>query len=136
MKRARTFWLAGFAGAALPFALAPFDLWPLSLVCVAVLFRVLDDARPSRAAFLGWVFGVGKYGVGASWIYVSIHDYGPAPVWLAGSLVAVFVFAMAWFPGGVYVRVRALAARPESLGERDRFLRVLGCARVGADVGV
>jgi apolipoprotein N-acyltransferase len=98
VKRARTFWLAAFAGVALPFALAPFDLWPLSLVCVAVLFRVLDDARPSRAAFLGWVFGVGKYGVGASWIYVSIHDYGPAPVWLAGSLVAVFVFAMAWFP--------------------------------------
>ena len=63
-----------------------------------MLFRVLDDARPLRAAFLGWAFGVGKYGVGASWIYVSIHDYGPSPVWLAGSLVAVFVFAMAWFP--------------------------------------
>ncbi len=98
VKGARTFWLAGLAGAALPFALAPFDLWVLSLLSVAVLFRVLDDARPTRAAFLGWVFGVGKYGVGASWIYVSIHDYGPAPMWLAGSLVAVFVFAMALFP--------------------------------------
>ncbi len=82
----------------MPFALAPFDLWPLSFVSVAVLFRVLDEAKPSRAAVLGWAFGVGKYGVGASWIYVSIHDYGPAPVWLAGSLVALFVVAMAWFP--------------------------------------
>ncbi len=63
-----------------------------------MLFRVLDDARPARAAFLGWGFGVGKYGVGASWIYVSIHDFGPAPVWLAGSLVALFVVAMACFP--------------------------------------
>ena len=98
MNRARTFWLALIAGAALPLALAPFDLWPLSLVSVAVLFRVLDDARPARAAFLGWAFGVGKYGVGASWIYVSIHDYGPAPMWLAGTLVAVFVMALAWFP--------------------------------------
>jgi len=98
VSRARTFWLAVLAGAALPLALSPFDLWPLSLLSVAVLFRVLDDARPARAAILGWAFGVGKYGVGASWIYVSIHDYGPAPVWLAGSLVAVFVFAMAWFP--------------------------------------
>ncbi len=97
-SRARTFWLAGLAGAALPFALAPFELWPLALVSVAVLFRVLDDAKPTRAAILGWAFGVGKYGVGASWIYVSIHDYGPAPAWLAGSLVALFVVAMAWFP--------------------------------------
>ena len=98
MNRARTFWLAVIAGAVLPLALAPFDYWPLSLVSAAVLFRVLDDARPARAAFLGWGFGVGKYGVGVSWIYVSIHDYGPAPAWLAGSLVAVFVLAMAWFP--------------------------------------
>jgi apolipoprotein N-acyltransferase len=97
-SRARTFWLAALAGAALPFALAPFDLWPLSFVSVAVLFRVLDETKPSRAAVLGWAFGVGKYGVGASWIYVSIHDYGPAPAWLAGSLVALFVVAMAWFP--------------------------------------
>ena len=107
VNRARTFWLAGLAGAALPLALAPFDLWPLSLISVAVLFRVLDDARGTRAAFLGWAFGVGKYGVGASWIYVSIHDYGPAPVWLAASMVAVFVFAMAWFPAAftfAYVR--------------------------------
>jgi apolipoprotein N-acyltransferase len=97
-NRARTFWLAGLAGAALPLALAPFDLWPLALVSAAVLFRVLDEVRPSRAAVLGWAYGVGKYGVGASWIYVSIHDYGPAPVWLAASLVALFVVAMAWFP--------------------------------------
>ena len=98
VNRARTFWLAVFAGVALPFALAPFDAWPLSLVSAAVLFRVLDDARPTRAAFLGWGFGVGKYGVGASWIYVSIHDYGPAPAWLAGALVAIFVVAMSVFP--------------------------------------
>ena len=106
-NRARAFWLAGFAGAALPFALAPFGLWPLAFVSVAVLFRVLDEVKPSRAMVLGWAFGVGKYGVGASWIYVSIHDYGPAPVWLAASLVAVFVVAMAWFPAAftfVYAR--------------------------------
>ena len=70
---------------------------------MAVLFRVLDEAKPSRAAVLGWAFGVGKYGVGASWIYVSIHDYGPAPVWLAASLVALFVVAMAWFPAFTFI---------------------------------
>ncbi len=120
MKRARTFWLAVIAGAVLPLALAPFDYWPLSLVSVAVLFRVLDDARPARAAFLGWGFGVGKYGVGASWIYVSIHDYGPAPAWLAGSLVAVFVVAMACFPAAfTYAYARWVRGR-------NRWLNAVG----------
>ena len=108
MNRVRPLWLALIAGAALPLGLAPFNWWPLSLISVAVLFRLLDTARPRRAALLGWLYGVSKYGVGASWVYVSIHDFGPAPVWLAGSLVAMFVAAMALFPMAMtfaYVRI-------------------------------
>src|SRR5262249_15786348 len=112
ISRARTFWLAVFAGVALPLALAPFDWWPLSLVSAAVLFRVLDDARSTPAPFLRCAFGVGKYGFGALWIYVSIHDYGPAPAWLAGSLVALFVAAMALFPAlFTFVYARWLRSR-------------------------
>jgi apolipoprotein N-acyltransferase len=100
-------WLAVVAGASFPLGLAPFDYWPLALVAVGVLFWLLDDVPPRRAALFGWAFGVGKYGVGASWIYVSIHDYGPAPVWLAASLVAFFVVAMALFPAALtYVYAR------------------------------
>ena len=103
----RSVWLAALAGALFPLGLAPFDLWPLALAAVAVLFVCLEAVSPRRAALVGWAFGAGKYGVGASWIYVSIHDYGPAPVWLAGSLVALFVAAMALFPAAAsfaYVR--------------------------------
>jgi apolipoprotein N-acyltransferase len=91
-------WLAAVAGALFPLGLAPLDYWIASFVAVALLFTCLADIQPRRAALVGWAFGVGKYGVGASWIYVSIHDYGPAPMWLAGALVAVFVAAMALFP--------------------------------------
>ena len=38
-----------------------------------------------RDWLLGWWFGVGKYAVGASWVYVSIHTYGAAPVPLAAA---------------------------------------------------
>jgi apolipoprotein N-acyltransferase len=113
-------WLAVVAGAIFPLGLAPFDYGWLSLVVVGVLFRLLDDVPPRRAAFIGWAFGVGKYGVGASWIYVSIHDYGPAPVWLAASLVAFFVVAMALFPAAFtyfYARfVRGRNAYMNALG--------------------
>ena len=99
------------AGAVLPLALAPFDIVPLMLVSAGVLFWVLRRAESARAAFwAGWLFGVGKYGVGASWIYVSIHVFGAASPPLAAGLVAVFVAGLAVFTGllGLAFRVATL----------------------------
>ena len=96
------------AGAALPLALAPFHIWPLLLASAAALHLVLRRTGTAREAFWhGWLFGVGKYGAGASWIYVAIHVYGAAPPPLAAALVAVFVAGMALFGGllGVLYRL-------------------------------
>ena len=100
--------LALGAGAAFPLGLAPFDFWPLSLVAAGALLWTLQRC-PERPLLTGWLFGVGKYGVGSSWIYVSIHVYGDAPPLLAGFLVAVFVAGMAVFHAGaawLFVRLR------------------------------
>ena len=105
------------AGALLPFGLAPYDLWPLVLVSAAGLYWVLtrDGARPLRD---GWLFGVGKYGLGASWIYVSIHQYGDAAPPLAVFLVALFVAGMALFPAAaawLFVRFRTTNATADAI---------------------
>jgi apolipoprotein N-acyltransferase len=89
--------IAAAAGLSLPLALAPFDLWPLSLVSVALLFWLLADTTPQRALWLGYAYGIGKYGFGVSWIYVSIHQYGEASPPLAAFLVLLFVLGIAWF---------------------------------------
>ena len=69
------------------------------LASAAALFALLQAAPNAGAAFrLGWLFGAGKYGVGASWIYVSIHVYGAASPPLAAGLVALFVAGLALFP--------------------------------------
>jgi apolipoprotein N-acyltransferase len=89
--------LALLCGALLPLSLAPFDYWPLGLAALAGWFALLR--RPGvNGALSGWLFGVGKYGVGASWVYVSIHVYGNAAPALAGFLVVVFVAGLALFP--------------------------------------
>jgi len=89
--------IAVVCGALLPLSFAPFSLWPLGLVSAAGWFYLLEK-RATSGLMEGWLFGVGKYGVGASWIYVSIHVYGNAPVVLAVFLVALFVAGMALFP--------------------------------------
>ena len=88
------------AGGVLPLALAPFGIWPLLLVSAGVLFWLLRRTQTGKAAFWrGWLYGAGKYGAGASWVYVSIHVYGSTAPWLAGLLVVLFVAGMAVFNG-------------------------------------
>ena len=87
---------------------APFGFWPAAMLSIAGIYWLLQRV-PSRGWLLGWAYGVGKYGVGASWIYVSIHEFGNAAPPLAGALVALFVTGMALFPAlqmAVWMRLR------------------------------
>ena len=86
------------AGALLPAALAPFDLWPLAVLSPLALLTLLRRLGPGAAALRAWSFGVGMFGTGASWVYVSIHQYGSAPVPLASFLTLLFCLGLALFP--------------------------------------
>ena len=83
-------------GALLPLTLAPFDWWPLGLVSIGGWFWLLNRrAAPPWA--LGFAYGLGKFGVGVSWVYVSIHTYGNASPPLAALLVLIFVAGLSLF---------------------------------------
>jgi len=87
--------LALLSGALLPLALAPFAWWPTAIFSLCAL-SFLCRGQSIRGVFaLALVFGFGLYGVGASWIYVSIHDYGHASVALASLLTGLFALGMA-----------------------------------------
>jgi apolipoprotein N-acyltransferase len=79
------------AGAVVPLGFAPFEWRFVPVVALAVLALVLEGAGPKRAAFRSFVFGVGMFGVGVSWIYNSLHDYGSASVAVAGLFAAGMV---------------------------------------------
>jgi len=93
--------IALLAGAATPLAFAPFDLFPLALLAPAVLFVLWNGTSGARAAWRGFLFGFGMFGVGVSWIYVSLHTYGNMPAPLAGLAVVLFVALLAAFPAAV-----------------------------------
>ncbi len=113
LHRGRVVVAAGvLAGAAFPLAMAPLDWVWCAFASLAVLFAVAALA-PIRPAMLGaYAFGVGQFGVGVSWVYVSIHDYGGAGVVLSAAVTALFVLFMALFPLLAVVLGRALAGGP------------------------
>ncbi len=90
--------LALLAGAALPLAFAPLAFAPLALVSAALLFIAWLNVTPRRALWRGYLFGLGQFGVGVSWVYVAIHVFGYAGVFLAGFLTALFVALLTLFP--------------------------------------
>ena len=99
--------LALGCGALLPLTFAPFDWWPLAMVSIGGWFWLLGR-WPGNAAALGFAFGIGKFGVGVSWVYVSMRLYGGASVPLAVFLVALFVAGLSLFTllqGWLYSRI-------------------------------
>jgi apolipoprotein N-acyltransferase len=83
--------LALAAGAVTTLALAPFDIWPLAILSIALLYLGLRDLTPGQALLRGWCYGFGLFLSGTSWVYVSIHDYGAASPPLAAALTLGFV---------------------------------------------
>jgi apolipoprotein N-acyltransferase len=84
-------------GGVLALAFAPFGIWPLAILCPALLFLLWEGAAPRRAAALGFTFGCGTFAAGTYWLYVSIHGFGKAPVWLALALMLGLVAIMACY---------------------------------------
>lgn len=87
--------LAVLAGALIPLSLAPFRIWPLGLLGMTLLALLLERGSVAQVFKRTWFFGVGLYGLGVSWIYVSIHNFGGASPILAGFLTLLFVLFMA-----------------------------------------
>jgi len=84
-------------GAILPFSFAPYDIWPLQFVAVALFYASLKNLTPRQALWRGWWFGLGTYAAGVSWVYVSIHVHSHTPAVPAFFMTLFFVAGLAWF---------------------------------------
>jgi apolipoprotein N-acyltransferase len=90
--------MALVAGGLLPLAFAPFGWYPLAILSLSLLFFSWDHVSPKQAAWRGWLFGLGMFGVGVSWIFVAIHVFGQSGFFLAGLLTFLFVAFLALYP--------------------------------------
>lgn len=87
--------LAVVLGAVVTLSLAPWNYWPLGILSAGSLWVLWHKAKSTEVLRLGWCYGVGFFGAGISWVYVSIHEHGNASAGLAGFLTVLFCALLA-----------------------------------------
>jgi len=114
------------AGAMLPLAFAPFYFFPLALLSPAILFTLWHDRGARLSAWLGFAYGFGAFGVGVSWVYVTMHVFGKMVPALAALSTVLFVSYLALF----YAVLGYLQARFRLANRFAHFVVVLPAAWV------
>ena len=115
--------LAGAAGASTVLGLAPFSVAPVAPAAFAALFLLLGRLSAGSAFLVGWVFGIGQFGVGTSWIAESFYVDADAFGALAIPAVAALSTGLAVFPALAAAAFRALdrRGRPGVIGSTLSF---------------
>lgn len=72
----RSYILSFLAGIFFATGFAPIDWVGMSLLGIAIIYFVLNNLKCSKAgAYSGLWFGIGKYGLGVSWVFNSIYSF-------------------------------------------------------------
>ncbi|MCW5600999.1 apolipoprotein N-acyltransferase [Nitrosomonas sp.] len=100
-------------GALTVLGFAPFYLFPIPFITLAaLLFLWRNSIRAGQAAKLGFSFGMGMFGAGVTWIYVSLHDFGDMPMPMAVVALLLLCAYLSLFPaltGWLSIKWRAMA---------------------------
>ncbi len=87
------------AGALQTLTFSPFEFWWLGPVSVLLILLVTVPLAADRLFKAGWFTGLGLFGSGASWVYISISQYGNTSIPVSVLLTVIFVAGLALFHG-------------------------------------
>ncbi|MBK1681331.1 apolipoprotein N-acyltransferase [Rhodocyclus tenuis] len=100
--------VAALLGAASVAAFAPLAWFPLLWLTLGGCYWLLNRVRTAGAgALLGGAFGLGFFGAGVSWVYVSLSVFGGMPMPAAAAATLAFCACLSFFPalaGALFVR--------------------------------
>jgi len=101
-----------FFGGLTPLAFAPFNLFPVIFVGIAALFYIVDNTpNLPRVLLRGFLFGLGYFGLGVSWVSISMVRFGGMSLPLSIALTALLVLFLALYIAGVGYLGRKIFAR-------------------------
>jgi apolipoprotein N-acyltransferase len=102
--------LAFVCGASMVLAFAPFGVYPIAVLALALFYQLVQGCQGRGAFGLGWVFGLGLFGFGIFWIRISLNEFGNMAPAIANTLMLLFVAGMALYYGLAAWSIRRLEA--------------------------
>ena len=90
--------LSFLLGFSLVFAYAPFSQWWLALMIPALWFSIIDKNSVKSATKQGFLFGLGWFSSGISWVHVSIDQFGGLPLAVSLLLMLILCAYLALYP--------------------------------------
>lgn len=89
---------AFLSGSLLPLSFAPFHFTGAAILGLALFYAQLNRGHSRYAILNGLFFGLGFFGLGTSWVYVSIHEYGHLNSFLSALITLIFLLYLSLFP--------------------------------------
>jgi len=89
--------MAFIAGMLAPLGFAPVHLPGFAILSIAWLFVLIQQKNSKQSAILGFFYGLGYFGLGVSWVFVSIHNYGHLNIFISVVLTLLFVSYLSLF---------------------------------------
>ncbi|MGO1461346.1 MAG: apolipoprotein N-acyltransferase [Marinobacter sp.] len=86
------------AGALQTLTFSPFHVWWLGPVSMLLIVLATLPLAARRLFPAGWFTGMGLFGSGASWVYISISEFGNTSIPVSILLTVLFVAGLALFP--------------------------------------
>lgn len=104
---------AGLAGAVAAFGLAPWGLWPLTLlILLGIPALFLSAATTRQAGLIGWAFGAGYFAHALAWIVEPFLVDPDRYAWMAPFALGLMAAGGGLFWGGAFAAARAMGQSP------------------------
>lgn len=113
--------LAATAGSLTVLAFAPFSIFPLAVLSLAILYGLLNGATYRQGLVIGWAFGMGLMAFGIFWVRISLNEYGNMAPWLAYLMTFLLMVAAASYYGIVGALTAGLSDGRRALGPLAAF---------------
>lgn len=120
------FVLSLLGGLLFPLGFEPLNLWPLTILGLVAICYSVSKASSVRETFVfGWLFGFGKYAVGASWIQVSLQEYGNMGKPLSVAVMFFGIMLISLLPALFLAAGYLLQRRFAKLPVRQSFVSIM-----------